>query len=147
MTRGGKRGRVKPNSRASKANDAKVTSYVKNGGDPDKLILLQKQKRFATKLYDEEDGRPGHWRGADSERKLFEHASRLSDDGEKHDIYLLSEKEMCDSCKFVMKQFKRRYPSVNVNVVSHKSSLAKKNKKRNPVFEFDVEREFNEIQK
>ena len=44
-----------------------------------------------------------------------------------------------------MKQFKRRYPNVNVNVVSHKSSLSKKNKKHNSVFEFDVEREYNEI--
>ena len=74
-----------------------------------------------------------------------EYASKLSDDGKKHDIYLLSEKEMCESCEFVMKQFKRRYPNVNVNVVSHKSSLSKKNKKHNSVFEFDVEREYNEI--
>ena len=133
------------NSRASKENDSKVTSFVKNGGDPDRLILLPKKKRFATKLFDEEDGSPGHWRGADSERKLFEYASKLSDDGKKHDIYLLSEKEMCESCEFVMKQFKRRYPNVNVNVVSHKSSLSKKNKKHNSVFEFDVEREYNEI--
>lgn len=128
------------NSRAHKKDDPIFARYVMNGGDSEKLITSQKEKQFATKLFD-------HYRGADSERKLLEHAAKLSDDGRKHDIYLLSEKDMCESCEYVMKQFKKRYPNVNVNVVSHKSNLAKKSKNRNKVFEFDVERKHNEIQK
>lgn len=128
------------NSRATVVDDPIFKSFIRNGGTLKKLIPSQRHKRFATKLFD-------HYRGADSERKLFEYASRLSDNGEPHEINLLSEKEMCESCKFVMEQFKRRYPNVNVNVVSHKSNLAKKNKKRNPVFEYDVKKRYNETKK
>ena len=38
-------------------------------------------------------------------------------------------------------------PNITVNVVSHKSNLAKKNKRHNPIFEFDVEREYDEIRR
>ena len=45
-----------------------------------------------------------------------------------------------DSCKYVMEQFKKRHPNVNVNVVSHRSDRSEVNKKRNRVFEFDVKK-------
>lgn len=121
------------NSRATILTDPVTESFVRKGGNPDILILATQNKRFATKLVD-------HYRGADSERKLFEFASKLSDDGKTHDIYLLSEKAMCDSCKYVMEQFKKRHPNVNVNVVSHRSDRSEVNKKRNRVFEFDVKK-------
>lgn len=130
------------NSRATILTDPATESFVRKGGNPDILVLAAQNKRFATKLVD-------HYRGADSERKLFEFASKLSDDGKTHDIYLLSEKAMCDSCKYVMEQFKKRHPNVNVNVVSHRSDRSEVNKKRNRVFEFDVKKkvEQNEAKK
>ncbi len=35
-------------------------------------------------------------------------------------MLVLSEKCMCDSCLGVMRQFKEKYPNVEVNVVSNK---------------------------
>jgi hypothetical protein len=61
-----------------------------------------------------------HLRYMDSEAKLFEYAADIAKDGKKHTIRMLSEKCMCDSCLGVMRQFKEKYPNVEVNVVSNK---------------------------
>ncbi len=66
-------------------------------------------------------------RDVDSEAKLFEYAARVAQDGKKHEIDLLSEKCMCDSCLGVLEQFKEKYPNVTVNAVSNKRERNAKN--------------------
>ena len=79
-----------------------------------------------------------HHGEVDSEYKFFEYASVIAGDGEKHSLKILSERNMCKSCRFVMDEFKAIYPNVEVEVVSHKEDKAAKNKNKNRIFEIDV---------
>ena len=56
---------------------------------------------------------------------------------------MLSEKAMCGSCQYVMNEFKKKYPNVDVSVVSHKAVKAEKNHNRNRIFEYDTKRIFD----
>lgn len=55
---------------------------------------------------------------------------------------MLSEKAMCGSCQYVMDEFKKKYPKVEVSVVSHKFEKAEKSHNKNRIFEFDTQRKF-----
>ena len=96
------------------------------------IVTAPDERRFETLVV-------GHDRSVDSEYKLFEHAAMIAEDGKAHEIVMLSEKSMCESCQFVMQQFKEKYPNVKVNVVSHKKKKSQKNRNQNPIFKIDVE--------
>ncbi len=73
-----------------------------------------------------------------------EYAASIVKDGRPHKIQLLSEKAMCKSCQGVMKQFKDKYPNVEVEVVSHRADKAEKHHNHNPIFEYDVKKEYED---
>ena len=79
-----------------------------------------------------------HHGEVDSEYKFFEYASIIADDNKKHSMKILSERNMCKSCRSVMDEFKEKYPLVDVDVVSHREDRAAKNKNKNRIFEIDV---------
>lgn len=56
----------------------------------------------------------------DTEAKLFESLESMwyNDNANIKQIYMLSEREMCDSCKYVAEQFMNKHPDIQVNVVS-----------------------------
>ena len=83
-------------------------------------------------------------RDVDSEYKLFEYAATVAKDGKHHTIEILSEKAMCDSCIDVMKEFERKYPNVEINIVSYKAEKAKHNFNHNSFFENEVKEHKNE---
>ena len=122
------------NSKATNSNDPAFENFK---GDKSRLILLVEDTRFIEDNFD-------HYRGADSERKLFEYASTRCDDGEKHVVYLLSEKEMCPSCEGIMKQFKARHQEVTVNAVCLRKDKATLNNNRNHVFEYDAKKKYQD---
>lgn len=89
-------------------------SYINFKGDKHQLVFQKDNPEFRAI----EVG--SHLRYMDSEAKLFEYAVDIAKDGKKHTIRMLSEKCMCDSCLGVMRQFKEKYPNVEVDVVSNK---------------------------
>ncbi len=96
--------------------------YKNFSGEKSQVVCLKSERKFTTipvgKRKETE---------VDSEAKLFEYAADIVKDGKKHKINLLSEKSMCDSCLGVMKQFKGKYPNVEVNAVSNKRERNAKN--------------------
>lgn len=56
----------------------------------------------------------------DTEAKLFESLESMwyNDNANIKQIYMLSERGMCDSCKYVAEQFMNKHPDIQVNVVS-----------------------------
>ena len=105
----------------SQVNAKTDTSYVNFKGEKELLVIKTESPVFKTI----EVG--SHGREMDSEAKLLEYAAKIVDDGNVHTIDLLSEKCMCESCRGVLEQFKEKYPSVNINVVSNKVERASRN--------------------
>ena len=121
----------------SQVNDTLDPSYVNYKGDKEEIILKPTNPKFeATKV-------GTHMRDVDSEYKFFEYAAEIAEDGEPHTIVILSEKAMCKSCLDVMEEFKKRYPNVDIKVVSQKKSKAQKTHNTNHAFEYDVKREYD----
>lgn len=54
----------------------------------------------------------------DTEAKLFESLENMWYNGRNKTINILSERGMCDSCKYVAEQFMKKHPEAKVNVVS-----------------------------
>lgn len=78
------------------------------------------KKLFETKVIGTHD------REVDSEYKLFELANLQITDNDEHELFMLSEMQLCESCKGVMEQFMLRHPNVKVSVVSTKESRMKR---------------------
>lgn len=104
----------------SKANSSDDKAYKNFKGDKSKLILKPDKKTFETKVIGTHD------REVDSEYKLFELANLKITDNDEHELFLLSEMQLCESCKGVMEQFMLRHPNVKVSVVSTKESRMKR---------------------
>ncbi|BFN03904.1 deaminase domain-containing protein [Clostridium tetani] len=101
----------------SKIQKSTNKGYEKFKGDKNELILLKdKESRvFKTKVVD------GYDRFLDTEAKIFEYLDSKAK-GVK-EITLLSEKDMCESCRGVAKQFIDKYKNVKVNVASGKKDV------------------------
>jgi len=121
------------NSKANKETDSAFYNYK---GDKSQIVLKPNKSEFIASV----EGT--HLRDVDSEYKMFEYVATVAKDGKPHTIEMLSEKAMCKSCQNVMRDFKKRYPNVDVAVVSHKAAKAEKNHNKNKTFEFDVKRKF-----
>ena len=104
----------------SAANSINDPAYKNYKGDKSKLILKPEKQTFITRVIGSHD------RNVDSEYKLFEYASSIAEDGKKHKLYLLSEISSCDSCKEVLEQFVKKYPNVEVSMVSTKDERMKR---------------------
>ena len=120
----------------SQINSVTEAGYVNFKGDKSEIIIYPAEKQFETFVVGKIN------RDIDSENKLFEYAATVVSDGKSHKITMLSEKAMCPSCQGVMRQFKEKYPNVEVEVVSHKQQKAKKNNNHNPIFEIDTQRRY-----
>lgn len=99
-------------------------NYINFKGDKESLVLKTKVPEFKTLFIGT------HNRDVDSEAKLFEYAASICKDGKEHVLNLLSERCMCESCRGVMQQFKKKYPNVQVNAVSNAKKQAEKNKNK-----------------
>ena len=56
----------------------------------------------------------------DTEAKFLEFVSKQKSVDDQFEVTILSEKHICKSCEGVVEQFKRKYPSATVNIVSGK---------------------------
>lgn len=104
----------------SRANCSDDKAYKNFKGDKSRLILKPDEKTFETKVIGTHD------REVDSEYKLFELANLQITDNDEHELFMLSEMQLCESCKGVMEQFMLRHPNVKVSVVSTKESRMKR---------------------
>lgn len=106
--------------------------YLKYKGDKEKLILISDEFAFKTAKYgDYVDGEFNEIdRANDTEAKFFEYLnSKISSNYEVNEIFMLSEKKMCESCRNVAKQFIRKHPNIKVNVISGKTLTTWKERK------------------
>ena len=109
------------NSQVNYATDPYYTNFQ---GDKSQIALKVEPPRFKTVPV----GRCQRPADQDSEAKLFEYASVIADDGQKHNLYMLSERCMCKSCRGVLKQFEQAYPNVELKIVSGREDRVPQNK-------------------
>lgn len=97
--------------------------FIKYKGDKDKLVLLKENREFITKEIGEVvDGTVNTVpRLYDTEAKFFEYLNNKVKDESIEEIFMLSEKAMCESCRGVAEQFIKKYPKIKVNVISGKT--------------------------
>lgn len=117
---------------SSAINEGTDQRYINFKGEKNEIVLKPENPVF----HPFEVG--SHNRKVDSEYKMFEHASNIIDNRQIHNLKMLSEKTMCESCEYVMKEFCKKHPNIKVEVVSYKKEKAKKNKNKNPIFEIDT---------
>ena len=108
-------------SAANRKGKIEYDSYVGST----KLIGMQDNPKYHTF---EVDG-DGINRVHDTEAKFLEWAATQLNTDSNIVITILSEKDMCDSCKGVAEQFKRDFPHVTLNVVSGKGKKDWKGRK------------------
>ncbi|WLF70884.1 minor capsid protein [Clostridium septicum] len=108
---------------SSKIASEEDSHFIKYKGEKEKLVLLKEHREFVTKEIGEiVDGKINEIpRYYDTEAKFFEFLNDKIKDEDIKEIFMLSEKAMCESCKDVAKQFIRKYPNIKVNVISGKS--------------------------
>lgn len=98
--------------------------YIKFKGNKEDLVLLKDKGRVfkTSELGDIVDGEKNQVpRYFDTEAKFFEYLNDASKNEEINEIFMLSEKKMCESCRNVAKQFIKKHPNIKVNVVSSKT--------------------------
>ena len=98
-------------SRFNDIGDAYTARY--SGEYP--IIVAPDKSRYRTL-----DLMDGIMRSRDTEAKIFEFLAQNLTPESRMDITILSEKNMCKSCRYVMKQFKKEFPNVNINIISGK---------------------------
>lgn len=79
------------------------------------LVLRQDNRRFT--VLDLGDGIP---RSDDTEAKFLEYVAGIKAPSDVFEVTILSEKHICKSCGYVVKQFKAAFPNSKVNVISGK---------------------------
>lgn len=79
------------------------------------MVLLDKNREFKYLIVPKENGWPRH---VDTEAKLFEYLNKINiDKNKKQEIFLITEKPMCESCKYVMEQFKKINKNITLNII------------------------------
>ncbi|WP_290059824.1 phage minor capsid protein [Paraclostridium bifermentans] len=116
---------------SSRISSIEDNEYIKYKGNKDTLVLLPENFKFKTSKYgDYVDGEFNEIdRANDTEAKFFEHLYNQLKNEDIKEIYMLSEKKMCESCRNVAKQFVKLYPNIKVNVVSGKTLQTWKGRK------------------
>lgn len=79
------------------------------------LVGDPKTERFQTK-----DLGDGFDRRDDTEYKLLSHLATMHEPGDVFRATILSERHICESCVFVLEQFREAFPASNIEVVSGK---------------------------
>lgn len=103
---------------------SKIDSAESNGAKSYKgtsnLVYLSDKRSFTYIAVPDKDGEYRNNTHVDTEAKLFEYFDILYQEKPFESITMISERGMCDSCKGVMEQFKKKHPNIKVNVVSNK---------------------------
>lgn len=82
------------------------------------MILLDQNRIFEYLIIPKETGWSRH---VDTEAKLFEYLNKINDNENiKQEIFLMTEKPMCESCRYVMEQFKQRNKNIILNIIEGK---------------------------
>lgn len=113
----------------SKINYKNSKGYDEFKGHKEDIILLQKNSNCKTLGVGEMvDGKISKSdRHQDSEAKIFEYMRGIKYDKKREfEFTILSERNMCESCRGVMQQFQNEFPNAKINVVSGK--IVKKHK-------------------
>lgn len=108
---------------SSKIDNRESKNYSKFAGDKEKLVFLSEKPAYITaKKGDMVDGKKSkHDRAKDTEAKMFEFIREThTDKNASFEFTILSERNMCESCRGVYEQFMIEYPNAKVNVVSGK---------------------------
>lgn len=131
-------------SMANKSNGIESPAFAKYKGDKSHLASTSEnegKRRFRTFDVTQETGGmiPENFTGdirsntfEDTEAKLFESLENLWYNSKHKTINILSERGMCDSCKWVAVQFMEKHPEARVNIVSGKSATKISWKGRKP---------------
>ena len=94
--------------------------------DPDGFALKAYRGKYSTvglsddRLFNTLDLNDGVRRENDTEAKFLEYVARQKKADEKFEVTILSEKHICKSCQFVVKQFEEMFPNAQVNIISGK---------------------------
>lgn len=98
-------------SRVSLPGTLEACAY--NGEYP--LVCQRENRRF--EVLNLNDGVP---RNSDTEAKFLEYVASIKSPGEEFSVTILSEKHICKSCQYVVRQFKEQFPKATVTIVSGK---------------------------
>ncbi|NFF59838.1 phage head morphogenesis protein [Clostridium botulinum] len=101
----------------SAVNETVEAEYKSIKGDKSDFILHKDDREFKTLVI---NGIPREYC---TEAKFFEFINDNITIDYSGEITILSELDMCESCRGVLKQFKNKYPNVKVNIVSGKKCL------------------------
>lgn len=131
-------------SMANVSNGAETTAFAKYKGYKSHLARtseVESERSFRTfDVRQDTSGKiPKGYTGKiryetfyDTEAKLFESLENLWYNSKHKTINILSERGMCDSCKWVAVQFMEKHPEARVNIVSGKSATKISWKGRKP---------------
>lgn len=78
-------------------------------------VTLSKDRMF--KVKDLGDGVPRQY---DTEAKFLEFVATQKSPDDRFTVTILSEKHICESCEYVVEQFRKKFPNATVNIVSGK---------------------------
>lgn len=96
------------------SDENKFKSFAGNKG---RFVLWKEKQRFRTMIINNIP------REFCTEAKFFEFLNDNIDNDYNKEITILSEMDMCDSCRGVLEQFKVVYPKSNINIVSGKEGI------------------------
>ena len=126
----------------SKISNANDKTYINYEGNKNKLILSDENNNYykTAKKGELVDGVPSsNDRYVDSEAKFFEYLrDKYPDKTSTFTITILSERNMCQSCRGVYQQFIAEYPNAKVNVVSGKKTIIHKKNSDGSITEKEV---------
>ena len=85
------------------------------------IVLIKDNRRFECVDVKKADGSIRTDTCFDTEAKLFEYFAELYKIRPFKTLTMYSERGMCPSCRYVMRQFMAAFPNVKVNVISNKN--------------------------
>lgn len=101
----------------SSINQIDSSAFDSITNDKSKFILHKDNREFNTLIIDDIE------RHYCTEAKMFEYLNDNIDKKYNKEITILSELDMCKSCRGVLKQFKTKYTNVKVNIISGKEGF------------------------
>lgn len=101
----------------SSVNDKTDIEYEAITGNKDDFILHKDDRAFKTLVINDI---PRHFC---TEAKMFEDINSKVPNDFNGELTILSELDMCESCRGVLKQFKEKYPKAKINIISGKDGV------------------------
>lgn len=107
---------------------SKIDSAESNGAKSYKgtsnLVYLSDERQFSYIEVESKSGKVRNNTYVDTEAKLFEYFEKLYQLHPFESVTMISERGMCDSCKGVMEQFKKKHPNIILNIISNKKVIS-----------------------